>query len=209
MFQNLDWLYWYKQSAGDTLKLISKLRKNTNPIYGPGFSSSSFHKTYGDKMSQMTILKTTIEDDGMYHCAHINWLESAWSATYLLLKGTTRTSNTIFIQQSVVSHSAHGAESVSLECSFLTDSGQKSCSGEPSMFWIRARSDKSYPNVIYNDGRRSHYCEKRADIQKRCIYNFFKNVSSDGDAYYCAVATCGEILFGNGNSLDFPGKYNI
>ncbi|KAJ8337701.1 hypothetical protein SKAU_G00366670 [Synaphobranchus kaupii] len=37
-----------------------------------------------------------------------------------------------------------------------------------------------------------------------CVYNFPKrNLSlSDAGTYYCAVATCGEILFGNGTKLD-------
>ncbi|XP_078116310.1 uncharacterized protein LOC144524139 [Sander vitreus] len=38
---------------------------------------------------------------------------------------------------------------------------------------------------------------------KKCIYSFFKNVSSsDGGTYYCAGATCGEIFSGNGSKLE-------
>ncbi|KAG7465284.1 hypothetical protein MATL_G00174730 [Megalops atlanticus] len=38
-----------------------------------------------------------------------------------------------------------------------------------------------------------------------CVYKLPKrNLSlSDAGTYYCAVATCGEILFGNGTKLDF------
>uniref|UniRef100_A0A087X626 Ig-like domain-containing protein n=1 Tax=Poecilia formosa TaxID=48698 RepID=A0A087X626_POEFO len=200
--QSVSWLYWYKQSAGDTLKLVSMLRKNTNPIYGPGFSASRFNTTYDDKMSNLTILKASTEDEGMYHCAYLNWLQTMWSGAYLSLKETRRTSNYKVVQQHAVSHSANPADSVSLQCSFLTDSDQKPCSEEPSMFWIRAGSDKSYPDLIYTDGKRSSTCEKRAGIQKRCIYNFSMNAgSSDVGTYYCAVATCGEILLGNGANL--------
>uniref|UniRef100_A0A3P9PH04 Ig-like domain-containing protein n=1 Tax=Poecilia reticulata TaxID=8081 RepID=A0A3P9PH04_POERE len=205
--QSVSWLYWYKQSAGDTLKLVSMLRKNTNPTYGPGFSASRFNTTYDDKISNLTILKASTEDEGMYHCAYLNWLQTMWSGAYLSLKETRRTSNYKVVQQPAVSHSANPADSVSLQCSFLSDSDQKPCSEEPSMFWIRAGSDKPYPDLIYTEGKSSRTCEKRAGIQKRCIYNFsMKASSSDVGTYYCAVATCGEILFGNGANLNIQGK---
>ncbi|XP_035983535.1 uncharacterized protein LOC118557511 [Fundulus heteroclitus] len=199
----MDWIQWYKQSAGDSLQLILMLRKNTDPIYGPGYSSSSYKTTYENKTSNLTILKTDAENEGMYHCAHTNWLESTWSGTYLSIKGKTQKTSNIVVQQPAVSHSAYPGDLVSLKCSLLTDSDQKSCSGEPDVFWIRSGSDKSYPDSIYIDGERSSYCEKRADIQQRCVYNFSKNVNaSDAGTYYCAVATCGEILFGIGSNLN-------
>ncbi|KAJ8337707.1 hypothetical protein SKAU_G00366730 [Synaphobranchus kaupii] len=45
-------------------------------------------------------------------------------------------------------------------------------------------------------------------LPKSCVYNFPKrNLSlSDAGTYYCAVATCGEILFGNRTKLDFEGE---
>ncbi len=44
-----------------------------------------------------------------------------------------------------------------------------------------------------------------------CVYNLFKsNVShSDAGIYYCAVAACGEILFGKGAELNFRGMFWI
>lgn len=85
--QSTSWIHWYKQTAGDTLKVIAMLRKNTSPYYGPGFNSSNFKTMDGDKMSNLTILRTALQDEGMYHCAHIGWLESTWNGIYLSLKG--------------------------------------------------------------------------------------------------------------------------
>ncbi|XP_015243121.1 PREDICTED: uncharacterized protein LOC107092917 [Cyprinodon variegatus] len=66
------------------------------------------------------------------------------------------------------------------------------------MFWFKAGSNRSYPNIIYTDGKRADNCKKSPNTGKKCIYNFPKNISSsDPGTYYCAVATCGEILLGN------------
>ncbi|XP_075336631.1 uncharacterized protein LOC142397172 [Odontesthes bonariensis] len=193
-------LHWYKQSAGDTLKSIVMLWKNVKPSYGPGFSASKLEALYNEKNSTLTILRTSKEDEGMYHCALFQWTDVTWSGTYLSLKGNTeRTSNYIVVQQPAVSDPAGPGDSVSLQCSVLSDSENKTCSGDLSVFWFRAASNKSHPHIIYSDGNGRNECDKRAATQRRCVHHFSKNISSsDAGTYYCAVATCGEILFGNG-----------
>ena len=84
---SLKKLYWYKQSAGDTLKLIVKLYKSITPQYGSQFSHSRL-EVYRDKnFSSLTISRTTKEDEGMYHCGVTEWMNTEWSGTYLLVKG--------------------------------------------------------------------------------------------------------------------------
>ncbi|MEQ2238561.1 hypothetical protein ILYODFUR_034365 [Ilyodon furcidens] len=94
----------------------------------------------------------------------------------------------------MVSDSVRPEDSVTLQCSVLSDFENKTCSGDLSVFWFR--SDRSHPGIIYTNGNKDDGCEKRSDSQKKCVFS--KNVSSsDTGTYYCAVATCGEILFGN------------
>ncbi|XP_027141789.1 uncharacterized protein LOC104928699 [Larimichthys crocea] len=193
-------LYWYKQSAGGNLKSIVSMWKMTNPEYGPEFSASRFTVKVIENISILTILWTIQDDEGMYHCASVNWDVNTWSATYLSIKGNSqRTSNYTVVQWSTVSDPVRPGGSVTLQCSVLSDSENKTCSEDHSVFWFRAGSDKSHPDIIYADGNRHDQCDKS---QKRCVYHFSKNVSSsDNGTYYCAVATCGEILFGNGSKL--------
>lgn len=74
------------------------------------------------------------------------------------------------------------------------------------MYWFRAGLDKSYPNIIYTNGNRSDECDVRFETQRSCVHHFSKNISAiDDGTYYCAVAMCGEILFGNGTKLDLQG----
>ncbi|XP_027132454.1 uncharacterized protein LOC109140769 [Larimichthys crocea] len=197
---NHENLHWYKQSAGENLKLIAALMKNTKPAYGPEFSASRFEVKVNKNISILTIPRTIQEDEGMYHCAFMEWNINTWSAIYLSIKGNSqRTSNYAVVQWSTVSDPVHPGDSVTLQCSVLSDSENKTCSEDHSVFWFRAGSDKSHPDIIYADGNRHDECDKS---QKRCVYHFSKKVSSSDDGtYYCAVATCGEILFGNGSKL--------
>ena len=78
-------LYWYKQSAGDTLKLFVQLYKSKTPQYV--FSSTRLDVQTDENFSNLTILSTTEEDEGMYHCAIKEWNNLEWSGTYLLVKG--------------------------------------------------------------------------------------------------------------------------
>lgn len=80
-------LFWYKQNAGDNLKTIVALRKHTSPVYGPPFSASRLKVDEDTHVSNLTILRTVSEDEGMYLCAVMDWLDITWSATYLSVKG--------------------------------------------------------------------------------------------------------------------------
>ncbi|KAI3351096.1 hypothetical protein L3Q82_005662 [Scortum barcoo] len=96
-------------------------------------------------------------------------------------------------------------DSVTLQCSVLSDYENKTCPGEHSVYWFRAGSDGAHPTLIYVQRNNSDQCEKshEAHSPQKCVYNFSKNVSSsDAGTYHCAVATCGEILFGDGRKLD-------
>ncbi|KAL7395818.1 hypothetical protein ABVT39_023965 [Epinephelus coioides] len=66
-------------------------------------------------------------------------------------------------------------DSVTLQCSVLPDSEKKTCPEEHRVYWFRAASNESHPSFIH--------------------------AQVNSSSYYCAVATCGEILFGNGTEL--------
>ncbi|XP_035387872.1 uncharacterized protein LOC118242259 [Electrophorus electricus] len=57
--------------------------------------------------------------------------------------------------------------------------------------------------IIYTHHNSSHQCEISSSPHS-CVYNFSKSVLSlsDTGTYYCAVATCGKILLGNGTTVD-------
>uniref|UniRef100_A0A3Q2GN14 Ig-like domain-containing protein n=1 Tax=Cyprinodon variegatus TaxID=28743 RepID=A0A3Q2GN14_CYPVA len=198
-FTSRTWIHWYKQNSGDTLTIIAMQRNKVDHTSSPEFPSSRFKATNDDKISNLTILRTVEKDEGMYHCAIFDWTESTWMGTYLTVKGKCETSVFyIVVQQSTVSQFSRPEDSETLQCSVLSESENNSCSEDLSMFWFKAGSNRPYPNIIYTDSKRADNCEKSPNTRTKCTYNFPKNISSsDPGTYYCAVATCGEILLGN------------
>lgn len=98
---------------------------------------------------------------------------------------------------------------MALQCSLLSNTEKKTCSGNHSVFWFRAGTEESQPSLIYAHGNTGDECNKSAEdpSQYKCDYSFSKNVSTaDAGSYYCAVATCGQIVFGNGTKLNIKGK---
>uniref|UniRef100_A0A3Q2D992 Ig-like domain-containing protein n=1 Tax=Cyprinodon variegatus TaxID=28743 RepID=A0A3Q2D992_CYPVA len=83
----VTWVYWYKQSAGNTLELIAKVHKSKKQIYEHGFQRSRFKITYNGNKSTLTILSSAEQDEGMYHCGFMDWSEFTWTGTYLSVRG--------------------------------------------------------------------------------------------------------------------------
>uniref|UniRef100_A0A3B3VAQ1 Ig-like domain-containing protein n=1 Tax=Poecilia latipinna TaxID=48699 RepID=A0A3B3VAQ1_9TELE len=92
--------------------------------------------------------------------------------------------------------------SVTLQCSLHPEKKKKGstdqCADEHDVFWFRAESE-SNPGFIYADKK---HCSKQAG--RSCEYRLPKTIqnSSDAGTYYCAVVTCGEILFGEGTKVE-------
>ncbi|XP_034545280.1 uncharacterized protein LOC117816976 [Notolabrus celidotus] len=199
---------WYKQSTGDTLVLMNTQIKGTkSTTFEERFRSSRFNVNCTGTTSTLTILKTIPEDEAMYHCAITTWSEDHWSATILSIEEKIqRTSNFTVFQRPRVSHPVHPADLIRLKCSLLIDSQRTTCPSDHSVHLFGVGPDKSDGNIIYTDRNKYDDCDKKSDLHstpKSCVYHFSKNVSSSDDGtYYCAVATCGEILFEKGTKLD-------
>ena len=121
-----------------------------------------------------------------------------------------------FVSQTVVqqpvSASAQLGDPVALQCSVTSQRTDHSnqCQGEPSVYWFR--SGPSHPAVIYMNGNRSGECQNSSgppSAPQSCVYTLPKNNvdSSDAGTYYCALAACGEVVFGNGTKLEITGIY--
>uniref|UniRef100_A0A4W5RQ27 Novel immune-type receptor 9 n=1 Tax=Hucho hucho TaxID=62062 RepID=A0A4W5RQ27_9TELE len=195
---------WYKQTLGDNLQILSVFYKyNKNATFYHEFKGNTrFSVQSGEGINHLKISDMQLSDSATYYCgnSYANQVEFGEGAI-LIVKGSGSRHMTVL--QQPVSESVQPGDSVTLNCTIHT----QTCVGEHSVYWFRHGSVESLPGIIYTHGDRSDQCEKRSEAgspTQSCVYNLSKrNLSlSDAGTYYCAVASCGEILFGNGTKLD-------
>ncbi|XP_054453108.1 signal-regulatory protein beta-2-like [Anoplopoma fimbria] len=154
------------------------------------------------------ISKTQFNDTAVYYCIKVRNSNMTFSkGIFLRIKGPEP--DITAVTQDFPSDPVRPGDSVTLQCSVLSDSKKKTCPGEHNVYWFKAGSDESHPSLIYAQRNNSAGCEKspEAHSPQKYVYSFSKNISSsDAGTYYCAVAACGEILFGNGTKLDVEGN---
>ncbi|XP_046877731.1 uncharacterized protein LOC124468798 isoform X2 [Hypomesus transpacificus] len=202
-------LYWYKQTIGHLPQRVAVRTKiqETSIILGERISAKMVGSNY-----DLNIQNITSSDEGIYFCATGTQYRMEFrNGTFVTVRGNhlQRTGYQTVWQQPE-SEPVHPGDSVTLQCSVLSES----CTGQHSVFCFRAGAGESHPGLLYTQGDRSEECEKRPETPsptRSCVLSLSKNnlSSSDSGTYYCAVATCGEILFGNGTRLDVETEWNL
>ncbi|XP_007550335.2 uncharacterized protein LOC103136839 [Poecilia formosa] len=111
------------------------------------------------------------------------------------------------VTQDSLSDAVHEGDSVSLHCSVLSQLEKKTCPEERKVFWFRVSSPQSRPSLIYAQNEGDGKCgdDPESQFGQSCVFNFVKDniSSSDTGTYYCALAACGMVVFGNGTKLEF------
>ncbi|XP_064881065.1 immunoglobulin alpha-2 heavy chain-like [Oncorhynchus nerka] len=196
---------WYKQPLGEKPQVISTVyRYDEAPTFYHEFKGNPRYSVQsGQGINHLSISDINSLDSALYYCgsAHSNVLEFG-KGTFLNIKG----SNSKTVVEQPVSESVQPGDSVTLNCTIHMET----CAGDHSVYWFRHGSGESHPGIIYTHGDRSDQCEKSPEAgspTQSCVYNLIKrNLNlSDAGTYYCAVALCGEILFGKGTKLDIQG----
>uniref|UniRef100_A0A3P8Z0Z6 Ig-like domain-containing protein n=1 Tax=Esox lucius TaxID=8010 RepID=A0A3P8Z0Z6_ESOLU len=189
---------WYKLTPGRNIHQVAKADMFYKWVhYFDNFKDGRFNVTLKEGTSHLKVSSTKPEDAGIYYCGFLQLDYIVFGpGTLLVLKGADLKST---VTQQPVSDSVHPGDSVTLNCTINTGT----CEGEHSVYWFRHDSGESPPGIIYTDGDKSGQCMKSPESgspTQSCVYNLPKrNLSlSDTGTYYCAVASCGEILFGNG-----------
>uniref|UniRef100_A0A8K9VAB1 Ig-like domain-containing protein n=1 Tax=Oncorhynchus mykiss TaxID=8022 RepID=A0A8K9VAB1_ONCMY len=206
---------WFKQSFGqEPLHMASSLYVGQESYYSNNFIKD-FTETErlgvrrGEYSCNLTISKTVPGDSATYFCSTTDIYEQTFGeGTVLFVKDSE--SNIMSVLQQPVSESVQPGGSVTLNCTIHTET----CAGEHSVYWFRHGSGETRPIIIYTHGNWSDQCEKSPEAgspTQSCVYNLSKrNLSlSDAGTYYCAVASCGERLFGNGTKLDIQGNSQL
>uniref|UniRef100_A0A3B3RTU9 Novel immune-type receptor 12 n=1 Tax=Paramormyrops kingsleyae TaxID=1676925 RepID=A0A3B3RTU9_9TELE len=197
------YFYWFKQAVGESPQSIMSVYSYNMELvfYGEFQGDQRFAVHKNSTNMSLTISNAKPMDSGFYFCCTREYERIIfWNNFFLKYEG-----NKLLIQQPV-SNSVHPGDSVTLQCTIETES----CAGEHGVYWFKHGSGESLPGVIYTHGNRSDKCKKSSEAgspTQSCVYSLPKrNLSlSDAGTYYCAVAMCGEILFGNGTKLNIKG----
>ncbi|KAI4889687.1 hypothetical protein NFI96_031995 [Prochilodus magdalenae] len=193
---------WYKQSFGKQPQLIVRSAESNADIRPARAFAERFRVTADEGKFDLSIINTVDEDTGTYFCVKLKDYAAEFGSGTLLLFTDERSQ-----QSDVTEVDVKSGESVTLQCSVAS----LSCSGEHSVYWYRHGSGESHPGIIYTHGNRSDQCKsssKTDSSTQSCVYKLPKrNLSlSDAGTYYCAVAACGQILFGDGTKLSVKGR---
>uniref|UniRef100_A0A8C9W8Y8 Ig-like domain-containing protein n=1 Tax=Scleropages formosus TaxID=113540 RepID=A0A8C9W8Y8_SCLFO len=193
-------IYWYKLIIGQKPQLIASSHKYSEPFFFI-FNSTRFKIKKDVGINHLIISETETSDTAMYYCG-------AGGGGDTPRMGRQSAAFKTVVQQPV-SDPVRPGDSVTLQCTVDSET----CAGEHSVYWFRHGSGESLPGLIYTHGNRRDECEKSPEAGSPthgCVYSLPKrNLSrSDAGIYYCAVATCGDILFGNGTQLEIKGHVN-
>ncbi|XP_047458606.1 uncharacterized protein LOC125018612 isoform X2 [Mugil cephalus] len=197
--------YWYKQALGKRPRLMSTFYKhNANGTFEEEFIHPRFTLTTDNqKHLLLNIADLRISDSATYYCVKSNLYDFEFcEGTTINVKGSGLNIQTAVHQSS--SEIVQPERSVTLNCTVHTGS----CDGEHSVYWFKIE-DGSHPGLIYTHGDRNDQCKRKNNTQAQtCVYNLPINSMdlSDDGTYYCAVASCGYILFGNGTKLEIESK---
>ncbi|XP_074479488.1 uncharacterized protein LOC141760522 [Sebastes fasciatus] len=197
-------LYWFMQTPGQKPRLISSSYMHTTATFYHEFKNNSRFTVDKEKSNNhLTIFDLRISDSAIYYCAASDSFALYFAeGTLVSVQGSGL--NVITLVQHSSSETIQPGGSVTLNCTVHTGT----CDGEHSVYWFR-NSEESHPGLIYTHGRRNDQCEKEPNTETHtCVYNLpMKSLNrSHVGTYYCAVASCGHILFGNGTKLDFKDE---
>ncbi len=195
------WFYWYKQPLGQKPKFISRYSDSQiSHTFSDEFKNNPrFTLDTGNCKNHLIISDLHTSDSATYYCI------SSYAYVLKFVEGITvivKSSGLhipALVHQST-SETIQPGGSVTLNCTVQTGT----CDGEHSVYWFK-NSGESHPGLIYTHGGSSDQCERNYNTPTQtCVYNLpMTNLSrSHSGTYYCAVASCGHILFGNGTKLD-------
>ncbi|XP_062240060.1 uncharacterized protein LOC133949959 [Platichthys flesus] len=198
-------MYWYKQKPGQKPGIISKTYRSSNSIWSVNEfrNNSRFTVETNDVVSQIQISDLQLSDSATYYC-----LQSCSHKFEFMQSVTVSVKGSGSIIQAVMhqSESIQPGGSVTLSCTVHT----WTCDGDHSVYWVK-NSEEPQPGLIYTHGDRNDQCERKPNTQTpTCVYNLSMERlnRSHAGTYYCAVAACGHIVFGDGTKLEFDDEVN-
>uniref|UniRef100_A0A3P9IA35 Ig-like domain-containing protein n=1 Tax=Oryzias latipes TaxID=8090 RepID=A0A3P9IA35_ORYLA len=202
-----DFYFWYKQPLGQKPQRMSEFFDyKKNGTFSDVFKNDRrFELQTNEGKNHLKISNVKMSDSATYYCISSYTYTFTFLEAYSLHVRDTSSDIQTSVHQSS-SENIHAGDSVTLNCTVHTGS----CDEEHRVYWFKDSED-SHPGLIYTHGGRNDQCERKNNTQTHsCVYELpIKDLTeSHAGIYYCAVVSCGHILFGNRTKLDLTGQTN-
>uniref|UniRef100_A0A8C4H0F1 Ig-like domain-containing protein n=1 Tax=Dicentrarchus labrax TaxID=13489 RepID=A0A8C4H0F1_DICLA len=199
---------WYKQTLGQKPRIVSTyFEHDAKGTFTDEFKNNPRFTLETKKgKNHLTISNLQTSESATYYCVvSCHAYEFEFKEGFTVSVEGSGLNIPASVHQSA-SESIQPGGSVTLNCTVHTGT----CDGEHSVYWFKT-SEESHPGLIYTHGGRNDQCERKPNTQTHtCVYNLpmqSLNLSHAG-TYYCAVASCGHILFGDGTNMDIKNAEN-
>ncbi|XP_042368494.1 uncharacterized protein LOC121962319 [Plectropomus leopardus] len=196
---SVTFLSWYQQSLGGKPLIIStRMRHNTEASISPGYQDRFKVSASGqDDINHLIIKDLRLSDSATYYCGILDFNAIEFGQGAFLHVRASPSNIQAVVHQPALEPLGLG-ESVNLSCTVYAEP----CAGEQSLYWFRHGA--AQPAVMYASGGQCENITNEGYLVKKCTLNLaLKSVSSpDAGVYYCALASCGETVFGSGTKVE-------
>ncbi|XP_041821367.1 uncharacterized protein LOC121626761 isoform X2 [Chelmon rostratus] len=190
----VTFLSWYQQTLGGKPVIIStRMRRNLEATIDPPYKER-FRVSAESQMgtNHLVISNLHLSDTATYYCGVLEFNTIEFGQGVLLHVKTSLSNIQAVVHQPAMESRRFG-ESVNVSCT--VHAGE--CAGDKSLYWFRYGA--AQPVIMY---RSVGQCLNEPTV-KNCTLNLtIKSMNSSHEGmYYCALASCGEIVFGNGTRV--------
>ncbi|KAJ0006333.1 hypothetical protein NQD34_013606 [Periophthalmus magnuspinnatus] len=195
---------WYRQRLGGSPTVLSTIYKFDTPSKMVSLEKHPrFAVQRQEGQNHLHITNVQPQDMALYFCgsSHNNIVEFG-EGIFLNVKVPTKSISKHVTQEPTLALAVPGS-SVTLNCSVRPGT----CTEDHSVYWLKQGSELG---LLHTHGSRCKPHGPKSGAQS-CRYHLQKHSVSKGDAgtYYCAVASCGEVLFGNGTVLQVSDPNDV
>ncbi|XP_031424733.1 uncharacterized protein LOC116220757 [Clupea harengus] len=192
-----EYLFWYQQRLGQMPRCICMARTNTDPHYVGEFKDSHISCQTTEGGFDLKIRNNNWSDEASYYCASRNrshFMDFAERTFLRITDETQQTSNAVTVIQSPTQDPVHSVDSEPLQCPGVSETTTE----ELSLYWFGPASRDFHPGLIY--------AYRNSSSMLKCMHELATSNDSNAATFYCAVKTCGQILLGNGTTVETEGS---